>query len=686
MKFAKIASWLLVVFLSSVCGSITSLAEVIPIELPDSTVIARSSEKLDNASCLKCHNGNKEIKVPGANDEQRVLLPVKKLAFSKGVHANLQCASCHTGIKDGDKPHNKGEAKTKGCVQCHTDLWADVVKQKQTKEKARLGVVVQSIEAYKKTFHALQNKYDPTKVNASCDDCHNTHSFNVPPQGSPGRGAWHLTIPNTCGEKCHTDALEEYNTSVHGKQIAEQHNPKAAVCTDCHTSHGITNTSKLSFKLDIVHACGDCHKEKLKSYSETFHGQINSLGYGYTAKCFDCHGSHGILSANDPESKVHINNRLKTCQQCHNGNQGWDGLQNATPGFVTFGPHATTHEFDKYPAMWIASKIMITLLSTVFAFFWIHSALWYYREYKDGCRVFYNPNGYTERHLRMNELLKNEAKDKQIHRFSKLSRMTHLMFGLITMSLILTGMMVLYADAEWSHTVAEALGGAKSAGIIHRIAAVGFLGSAIGLVIYMLNKLVFRPKKKFHWFGPDSLLPNWNDLRDIIAMFKWFFGKGERPVFDRWTYWEKFDFWSVLWGACVVGTSGLMLAFPHLTASVFPGWVFNVVTLVHGYEALLAAVFLFTVHFFNNHFRPDKFPPPDVVMFTGSVPLHEFKRERTAQYNRLVESGELADYLVEPPSGRMTRGSKILGLTLITIGLTVLVLVVIGCVGSVSAS
>ncbi len=639
---------------------------------------------IDNASCLKCHSGAKEIKVTGANGELRDMQPVKKLAFGKSVHSTMQCVACHQGIKEGSQSHKNGEAKTVGCVQCHLNLWEVAKKDGSTQEKPRLGTVVESAEAYKQTFHARPSKDDPTRVNASCDDCHDTHSFNVPPLGSPGRGAWHLTIPNTCGEKCHTEALEEYNSSIHGKKVTEEHDPKAAVCTDCHTSHGIINTSKLSFKLDIVHACGDCHKDKLRSYLDTFHGQVNTLGYGYTAKCYNCHGSHGILPASDPESKVHINNRLKTCQECHNGKQGWNGLQKATQGFVSFGPHANTHDFKKYPQMWIASTIMITLLSTVFAFFWIHSALWYYREYKDGCRVFYNPNGYTERHLQVNELLKNEAQDKQLHRFSKLSRLTHLLFGLITMTLILTGMLVLYADAEWSHPVAEALGGAKNAGIIHRVAAVGFLGTAIGLVIYMLNKLVFRPKKKFQWFGPDSLLPNWNDLRDIIAMFRWFLGKGERPIFDRWTYWEKFDFWSVLWGACVVGTSGMMLAFPHVTAAILPGWVFNVATLVHGYEALLAAVFLFTVHFFNNHFRPDKFPPPDVVMFTGSVPLHEFKRDRTAQYNRLVESGELEKYLVDPPSGRMTKGSKILGLTLIAIGLTLLVLVFIGFIGSVT--
>ena len=56
---------------------------------------------------------------------------------------------------------------------------------------------------------------------------------------------------------------------------------------------------------------------------------------------------------------------------------------------------------------------------------------------------------------------------------------------------------------------------------------------------------------------------------------------------------------------------------------------------------MLAAGFLFTVHFFNNHWRPDKFPL-DILMFTGKMPLEEFKREHLVEYNRLVASGKLS--------------------------------------------
>jgi hypothetical protein len=114
--------------------------------------------------------------------------------------------------------------------------------------------------------------------------------------------------------------------------------------------------------------------------------------------------------------------------------------------------------------------------------------------------------------------------------------------------------------------------------------------------------------KRFRWFGPTSMLPNWQDLRDIGAMFKWFFGVAPRPKFDRWSYWEKFDYWAPFWGMMIIGLSGLMLWFPIATASFLPGWVFNVATIVHAEEAILAAVFLFTVHYFNVHFRPEKWP------------------------------------------------------------------------------
>jgi hypothetical protein len=83
------------------------------------------------------------------------------------------------------------------------------------------------------------------------------------------------------------------------------------------------------------------------------------------------------------------------------------------------------------------------------------------------------------------------------------------------------------------------------------------------------------------------------------------------------------------------------------------------------------------VHFFNNHFRPDKFPV-EVVMFTGTFSLEEFKHEHALEYERLLKSGELEKYLVDAPSPAKLTAAKALAFTLIACGLTLLTLVGIG--------
>jgi hypothetical protein len=65
-------------------------------------------------------------------------------------------------------------------------------------------------------------------------------------------------------------------------------------------------------------------------------------------------------------------------------------------------------------------------------------------------------------------------------------------------------------------------------------------------------------------------------------------------------------------------------------------------------------------------------------MFTGTQSIEEFRADHPAQYQRLVDAGELEQYLVEGPSQPMAVGSKILGLTLIAVGLVLLVLVING--------
>jgi cytochrome b subunit of formate dehydrogenase len=171
------------------------------------------------------------------------------------------------------------------------------------------------------------------------------------------------------------------------------------------------------------------------------------------------------------------------------------------------------------------------------------------------------------------------------------------------------------------------------------------------------------------------MVPQPRDARQLVEHVRWFLGRGPRPDFDRFTYWEKFDYWAVFWGMGVIGLSGLMLWFPGLFARFLPGWVFNLAFVVHGEEALLAMVFIFTVHFFNGHLRPEKFPM-DTVIFTGRVPEEELAEERPAHYARLKDSGELEKLRVPPPASRVRRGGIVVGTVAIVLGITMVVLTV----------
>jgi cytochrome b subunit of formate dehydrogenase len=620
---------------------------------------AQSADKMPNEVCLSCH-GNEGFGVPGPDGKMRALHVVKD-RFEQSVHGKRMCVECHKDITA--VPHQKGVLRV-SCVTCHEDLWAAAKKEGKTKEFARLGVVVDQIEHYMKSIHARPNREDQSRTNATCYNCHDAHY--VYPPGSATRAEWHLGIPNVCG-KCHSAQRAEYLDSVHGRLVAGG-NSAAPVCSDCHTTHDVDRPKLDKIRLVITRNCGNCHAESLRSYANTYHGQVTKLGYTYTASCFDCHGNHDIQRVSHPRATVHANNRLQTCQKCHAG---------ATAGFITFQPHANTHDYARYPYMWIASKFMIALLVGVFAFFWTHSALWFYREYRD------RREGKSAPHVALDEL--PPLQGRHFNRFGPVWRLAHLVFAVSVMMLVLTGMAVLYAETGWAKFIVGALGGPRVAAVLHRVSAALLLGIFFVHLVYMLIRVIPGWKKLSDWFGPESLVPNWKDLADILAMFRWFFGKGPRPAFDRWTYWEKFDYWAVFWGMAIIGGSGMVLAFKETIASILPGWVFNIATLVHGEEAILAAVFLFTVHFFNNHFRPDKMPPPDIVMFTGTVALEEFRREHALQYQRLLKSGELARCLVDAPSRPMTLGSRVLGIALILIGLALLAGVLIGLAGSLAA-
>jgi cytochrome b subunit of formate dehydrogenase len=612
-----------------------------------------SDPKLANDRCLRCH-GREGFSREAPDGSQRDL-HVSAEVFAASVHGQQDCVGCHKDITKA--PHRKGVERAVGCVECHLETWGALQAEGREAENGTLKVVVDHIESYMQSLHARPRIADQSRTNATCYDCHGAHDIERVDRAA--RSQNYLELPNMCG-RCHGDILEVYKTSVHGEEWLAG-NTEAAICADCHSRHGVVEVHDDKGRVEITQSCGNCHQDSLATYQGTYHGKITRLGYGETAKCYDCHGSHKIQRLENPVSQMHVDNRLETCKKCH---------ETATAGFATFQPHGTSTDREKYPQIWFASTFMIGLLIGTFAFFWLHSALWFYREYKD------RKEGKNRPHV-LSEAL--PAGKTHFRRFGRWWRLAHLVGAVSIMALTLTGISVLYPNATWAPYLMKFLGGPETAGYIHRAGAIGFI-SVFFIHLGYFAVRIGRNWRTFEWFGPNSLVPSWQDLKDAIEMFRWFFGLAPRPALDRFTYWEKFDYWAPFWGMTIIGLSGVVMWFPDKAASFMPGWVFNVAAIVHGEEAFLAAVFLFTVHFFNNHFRPDKFPQ-DTTMFTGRVPLEIYKHEHRREYERLLASGELEKYLVDAPTAPQSQAASLLGATLISFGLFLLTLVITGFLG-----
>jgi cytochrome b subunit of formate dehydrogenase len=254
-----------------------------------------------------------------------------------------------------------------------------------------------------------------------------------------------------------------------------------------------------------------------------------------------------------------------------------------------------------------------------------------------------------------------------IRRFDRQTRLMHIVIMVTFLGLSATGLPLLFSDAPWSRLLAALFGGFHGAGLMHRFFGATLLMAVAYHVANIFWRAFVRGERGLFW-GPTSMVPQPRDAVQLAQQIRWFLGAGARPRFEHFAYWEKFDYWAVLWGTALMGAAGLVLWFPVAAAGVLPGWMFNVALFVHGAEATLAIGFIFVIHFFNGHLRPGKFPM-DLVIFTGSMSEEDLRAERAGEYARLAETAALLQLAVPPPSAALSSRGQIIGTAGLTIGL-----------------
>ena len=651
-----------------------------------------------NRNCMRCH---KDPDLTMERGGKTISLYVDESAYNIGSHAGTACAQCHTQVTPAHERACDTITEPVDCSICH----AEVVSRYDRSIHGTLAAAddpdaPRCLDCHDK--HATQSKRLPTSptyprnvpelcgkchrqgekaakridseipdivhsyvmsihgkglveaglvVSATCTNCHTAH-MELPPD-DPQSSVNSANIASTCGT-CHHGIEETFVTSVHWPGNTDTDRP-LPTCESCHTSHTISRVDAQGFRLSMMTQCGRCHESEAETFFDTYHGKVSRLGSEGAAKCYDCHGTHDILPPDNPRSTLSHDNVVATCAKCH------PGAHRQFAGYLT---HATHHDPDKYPFLFYAFWFMTSLLVGTMTFAILHTLAWLWRLLRTRDKWVQHKQAPAER---------------LYLRFTRVHRIMHLVMLLSFFTLALTGMTLKFSYMGWAVVLSRVLGGFDTMGILHRLAAV----TLIALFAFHLRQIWLAKKDSgkgwiAYIFGKDTLMFNLTDLKQIWESIKWFFGRGPRPHYGRFTYWEKFDYFAVFWGVFVIGSTGLVLWFPEFFTRFLPGWSVNVATIIHSDEALLAVAFIFTIHFFNTHFRPDKFPM-DPVIFTGRVPLEELKHDKPGEYEDLMASGsvkEVEDKLVDPFPQRAQKALKTFGFIALGIGLSLIALII----------
>jgi cytochrome b subunit of formate dehydrogenase len=181
-------------------------------------------------------------------------------------------------------------------------------------------------------------------------------------------------------------------------------------------------------------------------------------------------------------------------------------------------------------------------------------------------------------------------------------RVQHALLALSFMTLAWTGFALKFPDQWWSRPLVVLAGGHDMRSLIHRVAASVF----IAISVTHLVSLIVNRKLRAHW---KEMLPNADDAREASAGFAYNLGLGDTPPpRSAHSYIEKSEYWAVIWGAVVMGTSGIMLWANSLALRLLPKLWLDVATSVHFYEATLAVLAIVVWHLYSVIFDPDVYP------------------------------------------------------------------------------
>jgi cytochrome b subunit of formate dehydrogenase len=233
---------------------------------------------------------------------------------------------------------------------------------------------------------------------------------------------------------------------------------------------------------------------------------------------------------------------------------------------------------------------------------------------------------------------KSREEEEEVLRWTLSQRIQHVILFTCFGLLIFTGLPILLPNWPFVRKLFFFQGSFLLRGVVHRTAAIGLILLSIYHIGYsLLSERGNRDLKE--------MLPRKKDLTDFWGTFLFNIGRRKKkPLYDRFGFIEKFEYWAVVWGTYVMIVTGFLLWFEEAALALFPKWVFDIVITIHGFEAILAFLAVIIWHFYNVHFNPEVFPMSR-IWITGKISKKKLMERHPIEYQKMMEEKRKAEAL-----------------------------------------
>jgi uncharacterized protein with PIN domain len=280
------------------CSTCHGTHDILNVKDPRSHVAPQNVPYL----CGGCHREgspvSRQYNIPQANILENYSESMHGEALlKKGLIVTATCVSCHTAHRI--LPHTDARSSinrkniASTCTHCHSQI--EIVHRK----------VIRG-ELWEKQSHVLP----------ACVDCHQPHKVR--------KVFYDQGMADADCMRCHgrddvRSSKDNHSLKVNDAEVKTSKHAKVA-CSQCHSEVNASHSrpcETITKKVD----CSACHAEVGQQYQRSTHGLLAAKDDPNAPRCFECHGTHGILGKTDPKSATFPTNIPNLCARCHREGQ-----------------------------------------------------------------------------------------------------------------------------------------------------------------------------------------------------------------------------------------------------------------------------------------------------------------------------------------------------------------------------